>query len=653
MRTGVTVGANTLQDQDLRHQLRGRHAGEHRPDRQPRAAPAVAHRRSDEASFGGAREHHLGRDSARDVRQRRQQLQRLHRRGLHALLRRAGQTLLRLADAARARDLPRTHYKASITGGEPAGRSRRSALHHGRAAGRSGDVALLRPRASRATTSTTTATAASTRTSRKCGSPLHCPTAEICNGQDDNCDGIDRRGQRAATAAVHADARDLRRLRQRLRRHRRRRRRADRLRPTRLRRRTAQGSIACKAPQRSAGRLRAPGGGFNACTQQAARRDVRRHRQRLQRRRRRRHRRRSPCVPPGTAGPRLRRRRASARRAQQRVQRHACVRASSGPSAEVCDGIDNDCDGVDRRRRCPASASRAAPTAPPCTPGVTALRERRARLQRRRAAAARDLRRHRQRLRRPDRRGAARRRARAPGRTVAGLPPGVQLPCTFQGLRGARRRRDLQRRRHAHGALQQRRAHVRRRRGLDLPGRKVPSAEVCDGLDNDCNGAVDDGELPAGRPGLRHRVGECEPGTIQLRRRHARLRRRRAADAGDLRRHGQRLRRRRRQRHRHRRGVRAARTTRAVYPGRSPATPCQPGLSSATATAARRAPAASGPRPRSATASTTTAMVRSTSPAPRPTASTARRTRSRRPPRSSVTPAARTRASASRAATRA
>ena len=23
----------------------------------------------------------------------------------------------------------------------------------------------------------------------KCGSPLHCPTTEVCNGQDDNCDG--------------------------------------------------------------------------------------------------------------------------------------------------------------------------------------------------------------------------------------------------------------------------------------------------------------------------------------------------------------------------------------------------------------------------------------------------------------------------------
>src|SRR5262249_17873919 len=43
---------------------------------------------------------------------------------------------------------------------------------------------------------------------------------------------------------------------------------------------------------------------------------------------------------------------------------------------------------------------------------------------------------------------------------------------------------------------------------------KDPSPEVCDGIDNDCNGAVDDGVMNVGTP-CGTNVGECKQGVLQ------------------------------------------------------------------------------------------------------------------------------------------
>ena len=92
----------------------------------------------------GALEHHRRRDQARDLRQRRQQLQRLHRRGLQALLRPADRPAARGRRAAQ-RTTCLTNYQASITPANPTGDLALLPCTTRRAAGRSGELALLRP----------------------------------------------------------------------------------------------------------------------------------------------------------------------------------------------------------------------------------------------------------------------------------------------------------------------------------------------------------------------------------------------------------------------------------------------------------------------------------------------------------------------------
>jgi hypothetical protein len=244
---------------------------------------------------------------------------------------------------------------------------------------------------------------------RKCGSPLHCPTAEICNGLDDDCDGqIDEGGVCGACApstetcdGCDNDCDGI----------------ADN---------GVAGALPCGVsgpgiPAYCAGTRTcrpatpvpvgtcAAGGGYGACTYPApgpqpetcngldddcnglvddgvtA----------------------SPCVPNGAPAGLV-----YGGTSQCVMGSTACVNGTTvcagwvGPSAEVCDGIDNDCDGTVDDGAAGVGVA-CGSSVPPCSPGVTAC--------------------------------------------VNGA-----LVCS--------------------GGVQ-------------------PQAEVCDGVDNDCNGVVDDGAL--------------------------------------------------------------------------------------------------------------------------------------------------------------
>jgi MYXO-CTERM domain-containing protein len=344
----------------------------------------------------------------------------------------------------------------------------------------------------------------------KCGSPLHCPQAETCNGVDDNCDGLIDEGNVCPNACVPSaevcDGCDndcngvtdngilpipcgI----------------VDPLAPW------CAGTITCKTPQNVAVGACAPGGGFNACNNSPKVEtcnnvddncngivddgipSV-------------------PCVPAGAPaglnyGP----------TSTCKMGTTTCTNGATvcvgwvGPSSEICDGLDNDCNGtVDNG--VPGTGLQCGVNQLPCTPGLSAcvngtlVCQGGVQPQPEVCNGIDD-----------NCNGAV---DEAP--LADAPPPGMNgcwtLPgncCTFKNLSwcpppgGSCNDNGSLTPPCNKGSLACSGAA-----GWICQNPKNPAPETCDGIDNNCNGAIDDGPLPQVGTACGTSVGECKPGTL-------------------------------------------------------------------------------------------------------------------------------------------